>query len=60
MNFLGEWREGKVRPVTGKCSARPAGKPGDFLLVLEPLRRSLRRHSIPAASKNTGALGMRF
>src|ERR1051326_3001670 len=27
-SFLGEWREGKVRPYTGKCPARPAGKPG--------------------------------
>ena len=47
-SFLGEWREGKVRPYTGKCPARPAGKPGDCF-VKEHLRRSLPRHSIPAA-----------
>lgn len=46
-------------PCTGKCSARPAGKPvGVF--ALEHLRRSLPRHSIPAASNSTGALGRRF
>ena len=27
------WREGKVRPIAGKPSARPAGKPGDFFIV---------------------------
>ena len=32
-------------PYTGKLSARPAGKPGDFFLVQENLRRSLPRHS---------------
>ena len=29
----GKWREGKSSPYTGKLSARPAGKPGDFLIV---------------------------
>ena len=38
-------------PFTGKCSARPAGKPG-VCFVKENLRRSLPHHSIPAASKN--------
>src|SRR5581483_4337546 len=51
--ILGEWREVESSPSTGKCSARPAGKPGDFLLALQHLRRSLPRHSIPAAI-NTG------
>ena len=32
-------------PYTGKLSARPAGKPGDFFIVKENLRRSLPRHS---------------
>jgi biotin operon repressor len=36
-------RKGKVRPITGKRSARPAGKPGD-VFALEHLRRSLPRH----------------
>jgi hypothetical protein len=30
----GKWREGKSSPYTGKRSARPAGKPGDFLIVI--------------------------
>src|SRR5215831_18353494 len=47
-SILGEWREVESSPFTGKCSARPAGRPGD-LLALERLRRSLPRHSIPAA-----------
>src|ERR1700688_2283875 len=47
-------------PITGKPSARPAGKPG-FWLVKENLRRSLPRHFDPTASKNnTVACGMRF
>jgi hypothetical protein len=62
---MDEFRPGGVArrqgsPYTGKCSARPAGKPGDCLLALEHLRRSLRRHSIPAATSATGALGRRF
>ena len=28
-----QWREGESSPCTGKPSARPAGKPGDFFLV---------------------------
>ena len=39
-----KWREGKSSPYTGKLSARPAGKPGDFLIAKESLRRSLPRH----------------
>ena len=35
-------------PFTGKLSARPAGKPGDFLIAKESLRRSLPRHLLPA------------
>jgi hypothetical protein len=36
---------------TGKLSARPAGKPGDFLIAKESLRRSLPRHLLPAPAK---------
>src|SRR5471030_558074 len=42
-------------PCTGKLSARPAGKPGDFLIAKESLRRSLPRHLLPAPVKNTEA-----
>ena len=52
--ILGEWREVESSPFTGKCSA-----PAD-LLAWEHLRRSLPRHSIPAAVNTTGALGRRF
>ena len=51
----GEWHEGKSSPYTGKRSARPAGKPGDFLIAKESLRRSLPRHSFSATAKNTEA-----
>ena len=55
MNSMpGEWREVESSPFTGKCSA-PA-----YLLAWEHLRRSLPRHSIPTASRTTGALGRRF
>ena len=48
-------------PYTGKLSARPAGKPGDFFIVKENLRRSLPRHSFSAAATNhTEAPSMRF
>ena len=47
----GEWRKGKS-PCTGKCCARPAGKPGVYI-VPKHLRRFPSQHSIPAASKNT-------
>ena len=50
MNFmLGEWREGESSPFTGKCSAR------SFLPAWEHLRRSLPRHSIPAACRLPGS-----
>lgn len=52
--ILGEWREVESSPFTGKCSARAD------LPAWEHLRRSLPRHSIPAASSTTGALGRRF
>ena len=42
-----KWREGESSPYTGKRSARPAGKPGDFLIAKEGLRRSLPRHCFP-------------
>jgi hypothetical protein len=40
-----QWRVRQSSPCTGKLSARPAGKPGDFFHALENLRRSLPRHS---------------
>jgi len=48
-------------PITGKprlrvrarISARPAGKPGDFLIAKESLQRSLPRHFLLAASDHT-------
>jgi hypothetical protein len=58
-SILGEWREGKVRPIPGNAPHDRAGKPGDYF-AKEHLRRSLPRHSIPAASDTTGALGRRF
>jgi hypothetical protein len=50
-----KWREGESSPYTGKLSARPAGKPGDFLIAKESLRRSLPRHFLASASNDTGA-----
>jgi hypothetical protein len=47
-------------PSTGKLSARPAGKPGDFLIAKESLRRSLPRHLLPAPVKILRRLSMRF
>ena len=44
----------------GKVSARPAGKPGNYFIVKENLRRSLPRHSFPAATNHTEAPSMRF
>src|SRR5258708_2891409 len=49
-----KWREGKSSPYTGKLSARPAGKPGDFLIAKESLRRSLHCHFLASASNYTG------
>jgi hypothetical protein len=51
---------GQSSPYTGKYSARPAGKPGDFLLALEHLRRFLRHHSIPAAIKEPQLPGAQY
>jgi hypothetical protein len=45
-SILREWLVRQSSPDTGKLSARPAGKPRDFLHVLENLRRSLPRHSL--------------
>ena len=42
-------------PYTGKPSARPAGKPGDFFIVKERLRRSLPRHCFPHLQRILGA-----
>ena len=50
-----KWREGKSSPYTGKLSARPAGKPGDFLIAKEGLRRSLPRHCFPHLQRILGA-----
>lgn len=47
-SILGEWREVESSPCTGKCSAP------SLLLAWEHLRRSLPRHSIPAANKLPG------
>ena len=44
---IAEMAERQGSPYTGKPSARPAGKPGDFLTAKEGLRRSLPRHRIP-------------
>jgi hypothetical protein len=56
-----KWREGKVRPVPGNSPHDRPGKPGDFFLVLENLRRSLLHHSFSAtATNNTEAPSMRF
>ena len=49
-----KWREGKSSPYTGKLSARPAGKPGDFLIAKESLRRSLSRHFPASVSNHPG------
>ena len=54
------WREVESSPLTGKLSARPAGKPGDDSIVKENLRRSLPRHFFPDATNNTEAPSMRF
>jgi hypothetical protein len=40
-------------PITGKRSARPAGKPGDFLIAKESLQPSLLRHFLLAAADHT-------
>ena len=48
-----KWREGKSSRYTGKLSARPAGKPGDFLIAKESLRRSLPRHFLASTSNHT-------
>src|SRR5580704_14284198 len=45
-SILREWLVRQSSPDTRKLSARPAGKPGDFLHVLENLRRSPPRHSL--------------
>ena len=55
-----KWCEGESSPYTGKISARPAGRPGDFLIAKESLRRSLPRHFLASASTILRALSMRF
>ena len=58
----GKWREGESSPYTGKLSARPAGKPGDFLIAKESLRRSLLRHCllVQLPTQILGRPSMRF
>ena len=48
------WREVESSPLTGKLSARPAGKPGDFLIAKESLRRFLPRHHIATKNNTEG------
>jgi hypothetical protein len=56
-----KWREVESSPLTGKLSARPAGKPGDFLIAKESLRRSLPRHPFSRLQRTIlRALSMRF
>jgi hypothetical protein len=40
-------------PITGKLSARPAARPGNFLIAKESLQRSFPRHFLLAASNHT-------
>jgi hypothetical protein len=48
-------------PLTGKSTARPAGKPGYLLIAKEDLRPSLPRHFILNCKEQyRGAFGMRF
>jgi len=55
-NALGrKRREGKVRPLQGNSPHDRAGKPGDYFIVKENLRRSLPRHSLLAATNHTEA-----
>jgi len=51
----GKWREGKVRPIPGNSPHDRTGRPGGSSIVKENLRRSLLRHSMPAASHHTEA-----
>jgi hypothetical protein len=48
-----KWHKGKSSPYTGKLSARPAGKPGDFLIAKESLRRFSTHHFLASASNHT-------
>jgi hypothetical protein len=51
--MMRKWREGKSSPYTGKRSARPAGKPGDFLIAKESLRQFLPRHFLACGCNHT-------
>jgi len=53
------WREGKVRPIPGKPSARPAGKPGDFCFVKGEFA-TIPSPPLRSVAWNTEALSMRF
>jgi hypothetical protein len=57
-----KWRKSESSPYTGKLSARPAGKPGDFLIAKESLRRSLLRHClvVQLPTQILGRPSMRF
>jgi hypothetical protein len=54
----GKWREGESSPYTGKLSARPAGKPSEFFITEESLRRSLSRHFLASAPQHAFFEGM--
>ena len=47
-------------PYTGKLSARPAGKPGDFLIAKEGLRRCLPRHCFAQLQRTITILGAQY
>lgn len=55
-----KWREGKSSPYTGKRSARPAGKPGDFLIAKEVCDDPFPATFFASASTILRALSMRF
>ena len=45
-SILGEWREGKVRPIPGNSPHDRLVSRGDYSIVKENLRRSLPHHSL--------------
>ena len=49
-----KWRGGKVRPYTGKLSARPAGKPGDFFIVKGEFATIPSSPPLSSPTQNTG------
>lgn len=57
-SILGEWREGKVRPIQGNAPHDQPVSRGFF--AKGHLRRSLRHHSIPAAIKELQLPGAQY